>query len=39
MNLKGPIVVNRFTLIGKQVVIANASQYSLQHPIVVAANS
>jgi len=26
-NLKGPIVINRFTLKGKQVVLANASRY------------
>lgn len=34
MNLKGPIVINRNTGIGKQVVIANASEYSVQHPLV-----
>jgi flagellar assembly factor FliW len=33
VNLKGPIVVNRFSLIGKQVVIANAAEYSVQHPL------
>lgn len=33
INLKGPIVVNRFTLIGKQVVISNAADYSVQHPL------
>ncbi len=33
VNLKGPIVVNRFTLKGKQVVLANASRYSIQHPL------
>lgn len=32
-NLKGPIVINRFTLKGKQVVLANASRYSIQHPL------
>lgn len=32
-NLKGPIVINRFTLQGKQVVLANASRYSIQHPL------
>ena len=36
MNLKGPIVVNRHTLIAKQVVIANASDYSVNHPLPVA---
>ena len=33
MNLKGPIVINRFTLIGKQVVLANAGNFSVQHPL------
>lgn len=33
VNLKGPIVINRFSLIGKQVVIANAGDYSVQHPL------
>ncbi len=33
MNLKGPIVLNRFTLTGKQVVLVNAADYALQHPI------
>jgi flagellar assembly factor FliW len=33
VNLKGPIVVNRFSLIGKQVILANASEYSVQHPL------
>lgn len=32
-NLKGPIILNRFTLKGKQVVLANASRYSIQHPL------
>ena len=35
MNLKGPIVINRNTGIGKQVVIANAADYSVQHPLLV----
>src|SRR5687767_13128453 len=26
VNLKGPIVINRFSLIGKQVVLANAAE-------------
>src|SRR6202000_2707278 len=30
MNLKGPIVINRHTGIGKQVVIANPTDYSSQ---------
>jgi flagellar assembly factor FliW len=33
VNLKGPIVVNRRTLIGKQVVPLNAANFSLQHPV------
>jgi flagellar assembly factor FliW len=32
VNLKGPIVINRHTLIGKQVVLAN-SPYPIQHPL------
>jgi len=35
MNLKGPIVLNRHTGVGKQVVIANATDYSVQHPLLV----
>ena len=35
LNLKGPLVINRFSLTGKQVVIANASEYSVQHPLPV----
>ena len=37
MNLKGPVVVNRKSHIGKQVIIANAADYSVQHPLPVAA--
>jgi len=37
INLKGPIVINRHTNIGKQVIIANAADYSLKHPLPVAA--
>lgn len=33
INLKGPIVINRFSLVGKQVVVANAADYSVQHPL------
>jgi flagellar assembly factor FliW len=36
VNLKGPIVINRHTRIGKQVILANASDYSVQHPLPVA---
>lgn len=37
VNLKGPVVINRNTGIGKQVVIANAADYSVQHPLPVTA--
>lgn len=37
VNLKGPIVLNRHTGVGKQVVIANAAAYSVQHPLPLAA--
>lgn len=33
INLKGPVVINRATGVGKQVVIANAADYSVQHPL------
>jgi flagellar assembly factor FliW len=36
INLKGPIVLNRHTLVGKQVVLINAARYSLQHPLPTA---
>lgn len=36
VNLKGPVVINRRTLIGKQVVPVNATAYSVQHPLPVA---
>lgn len=36
VNLKGPIVINRNTLNGKQVVLANASEYAVEHPLPVA---
>lgn len=32
VNLKGPIVINRHTLVGKQVVLVN-SPYPIQHPL------
>ena len=35
INLKGPIVINRHTLIGKQVIPNNAMQYALNHPLPV----
>jgi flagellar assembly factor FliW len=36
VNLKGPIVVNRRTHVGKQVIITNAADYSVQHPLPIA---
>ena len=33
VNLKGPIVINRHTRVAKQVVITNAANYSVQHPL------
>jgi flagellar assembly factor FliW len=35
INLKGPIVINRNTHLGKQVIIVNAAQYSVQHALPV----
>ncbi len=35
VNLKGPLVLNRHSLRGKQVVLANAADYALQHPLPV----
>jgi flagellar assembly factor FliW len=32
-NLKGPIVINRRSLVAKQVIPANVAGYSLKHPI------
>ena len=37
LNLKGPLVINRHTRVGKQVIIANANNYSVEHPLPVAA--
>ena len=37
VNLKGPLVINRHTHVGKQVIIANANDYSVEHPLPVAA--
>jgi flagellar assembly factor FliW len=36
INLKGPLVINRHTMIGKQVIPDNAAQYALAHPLPVA---
>jgi flagellar assembly factor FliW len=34
-NLRGPIIINRRTLIGKQVIPVNAAQYAIKHPLPV----
>jgi len=39
MNLKGPVVINRHTLVGRQVIIANANNYSVTHPLPAAESS
>ena len=39
VNLKGPVVINRNTGVGKQVIIANAADYSVQHPFPLAENA
>jgi len=36
LNLKGPIVFNRRTSVGKQVVPRNAAEYSTRHPLTQA---
>ncbi len=33
INLKGPVVINTRTSIGKQVVPENAAEFSTQHPL------
>jgi flagellar assembly factor FliW len=33
VNLKGPIIINRHTLVGKQCIPVNVGSFPLQHPI------
>ena len=33
INLKGPLVLNRHSMLGKQVILSNAAEYSVQHPL------
>lgn len=33
VNLKGPVVINRNSGIGKQVILANAADFSVHHPL------
>lgn len=35
INLKGPIVINRRTWVGKQVIPVNGAEYSVRHPLPV----
>ena len=35
VNLKGPIVINRHTLVGKQVIPNNAPGFDVRHPLPV----
>jgi flagellar assembly factor FliW len=35
LNLKGPIILNRRTLVAKQVIPANAAEFSVRHPLPV----
>lgn len=35
VNLKGPIIINRRTLVGKQVIPLNADDYALEHPLLL----
>ena len=34
VNLVGPVVVNRHTGIGKQIILLNCNQYSSRHPLI-----
>jgi flagellar assembly factor FliW len=36
VNLKGPIVINRRTLVGKQIIPVNAAEYAIRHPLPLA---
>ena len=35
INLKGPLIVNRYTRVGKQVIPNNAAQYAVSYPLPV----
>lgn len=39
VNLIGPIVVNRHTRVGRQIVITNFLEYSARHPLLAVAAS
>jgi len=34
INLIGPLVINRETLVGKQVLLVNYERYSVEHPVI-----
>lgn len=36
VNLKGPLVINRHTMVGKQVIPNNAAQFAVTYPLPVA---
>ena len=38
MNLKGPVIINRHSLVGKQVIIVNSADYSVNHPLPLVAS-
>ncbi len=33
LNLIGPVVINRRTLVGRQIIIGNCQKYSARHPL------
>jgi flagellar assembly factor FliW len=35
LNLRGPVIINRRSMIGKQVIPNNAARYALHHPLPV----
>lgn len=35
LNLRGPVIINRRSMIGKQVIPNNAARYGLHHPLPV----
>jgi flagellar assembly factor FliW len=39
VNLVGPVIINRRTRVGRQLVISNYSRYSAHHPLVADAAS
>lgn len=38
VNLKGPIILNRRTLVAKQIIPVNAPKFSVAHPLPVQSN-